>query len=114
MNTDMNRKSSVFPGAWIRALHVMALTQLIIAWPVYDLLSHYPEFFVARQAQALDIILLVVAFSLLLPLFLIGLQALVDRVLPKTGAVLYGVILFFCFFSCWDISLQTGLIHPPT
>jgi len=75
----------------------MALTQLVIAWPLYDLLSHYPEFFVARQARPFDIVLLVTALSLFLPLFLAGLQALVYRAVPKIGAVLYGVIIFLLF-----------------
>jgi len=76
----------------------MSLIQLVIAWPVYDLLSRYPEFFVARQAQPGDIAFLVFALSVALPLLLVGLQSLTFRIHPKFGASLYTLIIFLLFF----------------
>ncbi len=76
----------------------MALVQLVIAWPVYDLLSRYPEFFVARQAQPDDIAFLVFALSVALPLLLVGLQALAFRLNPKIGGTLYTLVIFLLFF----------------
>ena len=76
----------------------MALVQLVIAWPVYDLLSRYPEFFVARQAQPDDIAFLVFALSVALPLLLVGLQALAFRLNPKIGGTLYALIIFLLLF----------------
>ena len=97
MKTDMNKKSSVFPGAFIQSLHTIALVQLVIAWPVYDLLSRYPAFFVVRQATPADILFLVFALSLVLPLLLAGLQVFSRRIQPKVGAALHGVTIFLLF-----------------
>ena len=76
----------------------MALIQLVIAWPVYDLLARNPEFFVARQARPDDIGFLVFALSVALPLLLAGLQALVFRMNSKIGGTLYTLIIFLLFF----------------
>ena len=76
----------------------MALIQLVIAWPVYDLLSRNPEFFVARQARPDDIVFLVFALSVALPLFLAGFQALVFRMNSKIGGTLYALVIFLLFF----------------
>ena len=98
MNTDKYNKPPVFPEPLVRYLHLMSLIQLVIAWPVYDLLSRYPEFFVARQAQPGDMAFLVFALSVALPLLLVGLQSLAFRVHPKFGASLYTLIIFLLFF----------------
>jgi hypothetical protein len=76
----------------------MALIQLVVAWPVYDLLSRNPEFFVARQARPDDIVFLVFALSVALPLLLAGLQALVYRMNSKIGGTLYTLVIFLLFF----------------
>jgi len=72
----------------------MALIQLVVAWPVYDLLGRYPEFFVARQAQPGDIAFLVLVLSVALPLLLVGLQALAYGIHPKVGETVYALIIF--------------------
>jgi hypothetical protein len=82
----------------MRSLHVMALVQLVIAWPVYELLSRNPEFFLARQAQPDDIVFLVFSLSAALPLLLAGLQALVFRINSRIGGTLYALIIFLLFF----------------
>ena len=76
----------------------MALFQLVIAWPVYDLLSRNPEFFVARQARPGDIFFLVFALSVALPMLLAGLQALLFRMNSRIGGTLYTLIIFLLFF----------------
>ena len=53
-----------------------------MAYPVYDLLSRNPEFFVARQSQAGDIGLVVLVLSFALPFALFGLQAVLARIVP--------------------------------
>ncbi len=98
MNIDKYRKPSAIPGPFIRNFHIMALVQLAVAWPVYDLLSRYPEFFVARQAQPGDIAFLVCTLSLALPLLLVGIQALAFRINPNLGRAFYTLIILLLFF----------------
>ena len=95
---DTNNKPTALPKPFIRSLHIMALVQLVVAWPVYDMLSRYPEFFVARQAQPGDIAFLVIALSLVLPCLLVGFKAIAFRINPKLGAALYTLIMFVLFF----------------
>mgnify|MGYP001169170953 CR=1 FL=1 len=52
-------------------LHLSVLSSLAVAQPLYDLLSRYPEFFVARHSRPTDILLLVLFLTLLLPLFFV-------------------------------------------
>lgn len=103
----------------------MALVQLVIAWPLYDLLSRYPEFFVARQAEPGDIVFLILSLSLLFPLLLVGLQSLAFRIHAKVGVTIYGLIIFVLllllghlmankfstgsFVSAWAVFFAIGL-----
>ncbi len=98
MNTDKYKKSPAIPGPLVRCLHITALTQLVIAWPLYDLLSRFPEFFVARQAFPGDIAFLVVALSLALPLLLVGTQVFAFRVHRILGEMLYGLVVLLLLF----------------
>ena len=77
--------ASDFPGQIQRALHLCAMVQVAIAYPLYDLLSRYPEFFVARQSQPVDITLLVLALTVGLPAILFGLQALASLLDQRLG-----------------------------
>ena len=95
---DKNNKQTALPKPFIRSLHIMALVQLVVAWPVFDMLSRYPEFFVARQAQPGDIAFLVIALSLVLPCLLVGFNAIAFRINPKLGAAFYTLIIFVLFF----------------
>lgn len=52
----------------------------------------------ARQAQPEDIVFLVFALSMAVPLLLAGLQALVFRINLRTGGALYALMIFLLFF----------------
>ncbi len=86
-----------FPGQLSRAVHLFALVQLAVAWPVYDLLSRYPEFFVARQSQPGDIVLLVVALSACLAAVLFGLQAAAAQISPRLGRAFHALVMALLF-----------------
>jgi uncharacterized membrane protein YGL010W len=47
-----------------------------LAQPLFDLLSRYPEFFVARKSEPIDIILFIVIISVLLPAIAVLFEAL--------------------------------------
>ena len=63
----MTHKSSFITGS----LHVLVLFSIALAQPLFSLLSRYAEFFVARQTEPVDLILLTLIVCLGLPLLLI-------------------------------------------
>jgi len=87
----------LFPGQFFRALHLFALVQVAIAYPVYDLLSRNPEFFIARQSQVGDIWFVLLALSFGLPLCLFGLQWLSARIKPRLGRTIYLLLIAVLF-----------------
>jgi len=126
VKADKVKKTTVIPNAGARGLHIMALFQLAVAWPLYDLLSRYPEFFVARQAQPVDIFFLVISLSIALPLLLVAIHALAFRIQSGFGKVIYilviSVLLFFlghlvatrfdgsAFVTLWAAVFALGII----
>src|SRR5690606_28712094 len=66
---------------------------LAVAQPVLDLLARNPEFFAARRAPAVDVVLVALAMALLLPAALVAVVAAVRRVSPAAGALLHAVLL---------------------
>ncbi len=87
----MNDRSRSKPaaGIQIRIIHLLVLSAFTAAQPIYDLLTRHPEFLPAHQSEGVDILLLTLALSLLLP----GAAALVvrglARVHPQLGAGIY-------------------------
>jgi hypothetical protein len=61
----------------------LVLFGFAVAQPLFSVLSGYPEFFVARQSQPLDLILLALILCLGLPSLLILLEAVVRTVAPR-------------------------------
>ena len=56
-------------------LHLFALLGFALAQPLFSLLSNYPEFFVARGSESIDLFLLVLTLSLLIPVLCLILVA---------------------------------------
>lgn len=54
-------------GIRIRVVHLLVLSAFTTAQPIYDLLARHPEFLPAHQSERVDILLLTVGLSLLLP-----------------------------------------------
>src|SRR6516165_4868777 len=73
------------------ALHVATLCAFALAQPLYDLLEHNAEFFVAHRSQPSDILLLAALLSLVLPgVLLTALLLVPGSVRPIARAVLIG------------------------
>ena len=68
-----------------RASHILVLCGFAVAQPLFDLLSRYPEFFVARQSLPIDLILLALLLSLGVPALAVVLTTLGRLVSPSTG-----------------------------
>ncbi len=62
--------------AWADSLHLGVLVSFAVAQPVFDLLARQAEFFAARRAAPIDIVLFVGCLSLALPALLIGAECL--------------------------------------
>ena len=74
---------------------VTVIFVLALAQPLLDLLGRNAEFFLARSAPPLDIVLLAVALTLIIPItigfFIVG----VRHVHEPTGRVFHGLVLAF-------------------
>lgn len=84
--SDGIRPLDVVVSVWV--LFVLALAQ-----PLLDLLGRNAEFFLARSAPPLDIILLAVALTIFLPLMVGFLVVGVRSVHEPTGRLLHGFVL---------------------
>ncbi len=82
MPLQMNDPSRSQPtaGIQIRFIHLLVLSAFTTAQPIYDLLTRHPEFLPAHQSERVDILLLTLMLSLLLP----GAAALVVGVWPES------------------------------
>ena len=76
-------------------LSVWVLFVLALAQPLLDLLGRNAEFFLARSAPPLDIILLAVSLTIILPLMVGFLIVGIRRVHEPTGRILHGFVLAF-------------------
>lgn len=79
--------------AWAVLGSLLLAFDLAVARPVLDLLARNPEFFTARRAPALDVIVVAVGLALLAPAALAGVVLAVRRALPRAGAVLHLALL---------------------
>jgi len=109
MNIRQESAPGHLPGQFLRALHLFALVQIAIAYPVYDLLSRNPEFFVARQSQPIDIGLLVLLLSVGLPLILYGLQAILSRINHHLGRATHLLLIAMLFLLLGSSISQSHL-----
>ena len=71
------------PRFLINSLHILILFSLAVAQPIFDLLSGYPEFFVARGSDPLDLIFLALILCLGLPSLFIFLEGVARVVGPR-------------------------------
>lgn len=86
----VDKSADRLKGQSIVFLHLYALCSFAFAQPIYDLLARYPEFLVTHQAGLLDVTLLIVFLTLLLPLPFAGLVAVAQR--HVTGRWIYGAV----------------------
>ena len=85
-------------------LHIFVLAGFSLAQPLFDLLSRNAEFFVVHYAQPIDIFLLTVLLSALVPLLAIGFELLVKTLTPRAQGMLH---LFLVGFFAALFALHT-------
>ena len=66
-------------------LHVGALASLSLAQPIFDFLSQHPQFLVAHHASPIEMLLLVVLLSLLIPGSMAAAACALDRIKGMKG-----------------------------
>ena len=93
----MSGEPTTRPADGIRTLDVVlsiwVLFVLALAQPLLDLLGRNAEFFLARSAPPLDIILLAVSLTIVLPLMIGFLVVGVRRIHEPTGRIFHGLVL---------------------
>ena len=95
-------------------LRIFALAALAVAQPLFDLLAREPAFFVARNTTTGQLTAFVAGVSILVPLGLIGMEALVRRSHSGVADVVHGLLLAILggllllpFLKRWE-ALPTG------
>ncbi len=71
-------KTRISPSLAMGALHIFVLFSLTLSQPIFNLISQYVEFFVARQSKAIDIVALIILMSCIIPLIFIGIECLAE------------------------------------
>ncbi|MEA3502400.1 MAG: sulfatase-like hydrolase/transferase, partial [Actinomycetota bacterium] len=74
-------------------LSCVALFVLAVAQPLLDLLGRNAEFFLARSSPAIDIVLVALLFTAVVPLLVGLIIVVVGKIHLPTGRVLHGIVL---------------------
>ena len=93
-----------------RLLHVWVLSAFALAQPIYDVLRNSAEFFVAHEADRLDLILFTLILSAILPGILAGVIAALGRVNARAGqaAMLVTVAAFSAVLAMQGLRAAGG------
>jgi Sulfatase len=84
------------PMRWARLwwlLELFALTGLVVAQPLLDVIGRSPDFFLFRKADSRDIVLLAVAITLVPPLVLWALELLADPLSRRVRRAVHLVLV---------------------
>ena len=76
-----------------RVLQILGLTALAVAQPLFDVVSREPTFFVARNTTSVQLGAFVILIGVVLPLVLVGIEAVCARLHPVAGNVVHILLL---------------------
>ena len=76
----------------VDVLHLATLTAFAVAQPLLDLLGRKPEFFAVRRSEPIDLLFLAAALILIVPLPLIGIEALARQVHSRLARWVHGIL----------------------
>ena len=76
-----------------QTLHIVALTALVVAQPLFDVVAREPAFFVARNTTAANLVALVGVVCLALPTVLVAIEIALARFSAPVAHVAHGVVL---------------------
>ena len=69
-------------GHLVRTSHILVLVGFSLAQPLYSLLSQYPEFFLAHHCETIDLLILTVVLSLVVPAIIAVVEVVVEKMIP--------------------------------
>ena len=82
----------------VNSLDLVALSCLAVSQPIFDLLEKNVEFLAARDSDATDVVVLAVAVTLLVPIFLALVELIAgligQRTLANVHRLLVGILVF--------------------
>ena len=78
---------------WTTSLHIFVLVGFAVAQPLFDLLARQAEFFAFRQTTWADITVLVLILSVLLPLCVIGVEAIIGLLSDRLRRWVHGAVI---------------------
>ena len=78
---------------WRQALDIGGLTALALAYPLFDVLSQSPEFFVARNSTIAHVVSLTCVVCLVVPALLFGVARTAGRIRTGAGTLVQEAIL---------------------
>jgi len=92
-----------------RSLHLLTLSSLTVAQPIFDLLSRNDEFFVIRRLDWIDIAALVIGLLVVVPLPFIIIEGLLIRAPRRVQRFMH--LLFIWVFMTLIVMLAVKLIE---
>lgn len=103
-STQQQKTHGNWERHWADSLHIGVLVGFSVAQPLFDLLARHAEFFAARRAASIDIIIFLVSLSIALPALLAGVEYLVGWSCQRLRSWLH-TLLVACLSAA--IVLQT-------
>ena len=98
------------PGSFTSVLHVFVLVSFCVAQPLFDLISRSPEFLVAHDSRAVDVLALIFLVSVLVPLSAAALEWTVSAVSLRAGTLLHLILVgFFVSLLALSAVRKSGL-----
>jgi len=98
----------------VEFLHVLAMSAVAVAQPLFDLLSAQVGFFAARKSEPIDVILFAVCLSLLLPATLVLLYRLFGLFWQPLGKFGHRLLMTILFGLLSLLVLKRAPILPPS
>ncbi len=95
--SEDNKNGHKYELFW-NAITIFTLVNLVIAQPLYSLVGENPEFFVAHQAERKDPIWIAVIISLLLPLFIVTAQYIINFVSARLYKLTQFIVISLLIF----------------
>ena len=90
---NVSSRSLSVTGLWRQALDIGGLSALALAYPLFDVLSQSPEFFVARNSTTAHVVSLTCIVCLVVPGLLFGVARTAGSIRTGAGTLVHDAIL---------------------
>ena len=90
---DVSSRSLSGTGLWRQALDIGGLSALALAYPLFDVLSRSPEFFVARNSTVVHVVSFTCLVCFVVPALLFGVARTAGSIRTAAGTLVHDAIL---------------------